>query len=198
MRTLHDLAWKIWRQASVSIFCNRSISYFASHSVNNIVVIICGPGLATVHIQRNIPRLRRMCGWKAKLWPIQEFLQLSGEERREYVIVIVIVKLWLIQCFCSSAVRIEENNLKSKWILVISLSYQLSLIYHHLRSEIKIFSGTKVLRTAGWPSSRRALTRRGRSRARELWTTFAGDDDEDEDEDDGSDGWMDGFTGGCL
>ena len=38
MRPLHDLAWKIWRQASVSIFCNRFISYFASHSVSFLFV----------------------------------------------------------------------------------------------------------------------------------------------------------------
>ena len=48
------------------------------------------------------------------------------------------------------------------------------------------------------------MTRRGRSRARESSTTFAGDDDEeeDEDEDDGGDGkvdgWMDGWIYCCV
>ena len=92
------------------------ISYFASHSANNIVVMICDQVSPLFIFNATFPASEECAAGK------------PNYDR--------------YKSFCSSAVRIEENNLKSKWFLVISIISYLS------PSEKNIFSGTKVLRTA--------------------------------------------------
>ena len=102
----------------MSIFCNRFISYFASKSVKNIVVMICDQVSPLFIFNATFPASEECAAGK------------PNYDR--------------YKSFCSSAVRIEENNLKSKWFLVISLS----IISYLSPSDEIIFSGTKVLRTA--------------------------------------------------
>ena len=102
------------------------------------------PGVAPVHIQRDIWSVGRMRGRNPKLQEIQELLQFRGNKS--------------IQLYCIKR-------------LLIGLLLSFSPFWMVSNG---CCSGTKGSRTEVWPSSRRALTRREPRRERGWSTTSAG------------------------